>query len=113
MRRRLALRAEVVEHAAEPGAEELLPEPVHEDAGGERVLPGDDPVREVEPREPPRPGIGDRRQENGARPGSTTAPVSSCQLPRGKTRVVSGFQASVISVQALPSRHSSERRARR
>ena len=34
----LALRAEVLEGAGEALAEEELPEAVHEDAGGERVL---------------------------------------------------------------------------
>ena len=46
-----ALGAEVVGLGAEAGAEELTPEPVHDDAGGERVLRGNDPVGEVETRE--------------------------------------------------------------
>lgn len=46
-----ALGAEVVGLGAEAGAEELPPEPVHDDACGERVLRGNDPVGEVETRE--------------------------------------------------------------
>ena len=43
-----ALSAEVVGLCAEAGAEELTPEPVHDDASGEWVLRGSDPVGEVE-----------------------------------------------------------------
>jgi hypothetical protein len=42
--RRLALRAEIVEHLAEAGAEELLPQAVHHGAGGERIFFGDEPL---------------------------------------------------------------------
>ena len=51
MRRPLALRAEFIDLRAERVAEELLPEPVHKDARGERVLGRDEPVRQIEPRE--------------------------------------------------------------
>jgi hypothetical protein len=44
----VALHAEVGGGADETGAEELLPETVHGDAGGERILRIDDPVGEIE-----------------------------------------------------------------
>jgi hypothetical protein len=43
--------AEVVEHLAQADAEELLPEPVHEDPRRERIFARHEPLREVEPRE--------------------------------------------------------------
>ncbi len=46
--RGLALRAEVVEDLGKAGAEELLPEAVHDDAGGEGVFRGEEPVGKVE-----------------------------------------------------------------
>ena len=49
--RGLALRAEVVELPAQARAEELLPEPVHDRAGGERVVARDEPPGQVEPRQ--------------------------------------------------------------
>ena len=44
----VALHAKVARRADEAGAEELLPETVHGDAGGERILRIDDPVGEIE-----------------------------------------------------------------
>ena len=45
---RFALRAHVVEHLRETHAEELSPQPVHEDARGERVFLRDNPLGQVE-----------------------------------------------------------------
>ena len=46
MAREFALDAELLAGADESGAEELLPEPIGDDAGGERVLGADEPLRE-------------------------------------------------------------------
>ena len=46
--REFALGAEVSRVLAQRGAEELCPKAVHDDAGGERVLAGDEPLGEVE-----------------------------------------------------------------
>ena len=45
------MRAEVVEHLGKAHPEELFPEPIDEDARGQRIVLGGDPLREVEPRE--------------------------------------------------------------
>ena len=50
VRRPLALGAKVVEHLAQALAEVELPEAVDEDAGGERVVPRNEPPGEVQPR---------------------------------------------------------------
>ena len=47
-RRPAPLVAEVVELAAQPGPEVQLPEAVHERAGGQRVVFGNEPLREAE-----------------------------------------------------------------
>ena len=51
MRGKTTLEAEVVLGLDDPAAEELLPFAVDRDARGERVLFGDEPLREVEARE--------------------------------------------------------------
>ena len=49
MRRRRALRAEVLARLDEAAAEDLLPEPIDGDARDERVVLVDQPAREPEP----------------------------------------------------------------
>ena len=49
MRRPFALRAEIGGGFHEARAEELLPETVHRDARGERMVGADQPAREIEP----------------------------------------------------------------
>ena len=49
MRRRRALRAEVLARLDEPASEDLLPEPIDGDARDERVALVDQPAREAEP----------------------------------------------------------------
>src|SRR5205085_9591726 len=46
---RLALQSKVIDRIGEAGAEELLPKAVYDRAGGEGILRGNDPLREVEP----------------------------------------------------------------
>ena len=46
--RKFALGSEVARVLAQRDAEELRPKAVHDDAGGERVLAGDEPLGEVE-----------------------------------------------------------------
>ncbi len=105
MDRPLALRAEVVDRRAEAGAEELLPEPVDEDAGGQRVFRGDDPARQIEPGEP-RSVVGRGGWAgNAGTAGTTIGPASSCQLPRGRMRTVTGGTASTVMTGVLPARH--------
>ena len=48
MRRPFALRAEVVKILAEPDSKEEIPEPVHENACGERVIRRGEPLCKVE-----------------------------------------------------------------
>jgi len=61
----LALGAKVVERGAEPRAEERGPEPVHDGAGREGIVPGDDPVGEVEAGEAALVGAGPESGKEG------------------------------------------------
>ena len=75
----------------EPVAEELLPEAVHEDAGGQRIVAArraNGPGRAASGRVRWTAGV---RRDNAATAGWTTSPLSSIQLPRGRIRTVRGF----------------------
>ena len=45
----IPLRAQIVEHVGDAGAEKLLPQPVHENPRRERILSGDEPIRQIQP----------------------------------------------------------------
>ena len=49
VRGKLAADSEVAGRAHQPRAEDLLPEPVDHDAGGQRMLGPDQPLRQAEP----------------------------------------------------------------
>ena len=89
-----------------PGAEELFPEPVHDRPRRQRVLRRHQPARQVKPSQAPCCRVREAEAENAASPGSTISPLSSCQLPRGKTRVTSAARRPRPSVKPRPPRHS-------
>ena len=94
MDRPLALRAEVLDQAADARAEELLPEPVHEHPCRERILRRREPPRQVEPGQPS-PSASAAAAGSAAPRARPPPPLWSCQLPRGRTRVTSGGMAFV------------------
>src|SRR6185503_12044361 len=53
IRRRLTLRAKVIENLGKAGSKKLFPKTVHGDARGQRVLMGNKPFSEIKPGEFP------------------------------------------------------------
>ena len=62
---RFALGTEVARSLDEAKAEEVLPETIHRDAGGEGILRADDPLGQVQPGGAVGDGRRQRRQESG------------------------------------------------